>query len=114
MIDLKKILVATDFQRALGAALTYARELARKFGAELTVLHVVDDVAMHAYGVVTGTLMVDPAVQHQYEAEALTQLAAAITNEDRLHLGAHARLLVSSTPAAAIVSYAQSRGSISS
>ena len=45
MILLKKILVATDFSEPSDAALAYGRELARTFGARLTVLHVVDNIA---------------------------------------------------------------------
>ena len=40
MILLKQILVATDFSEPSEAALAYGRELARTFGAQLTVLHV--------------------------------------------------------------------------
>jgi nucleotide-binding universal stress UspA family protein len=45
MITLKHILVATDFGDASSTALNYGRELARRFGATLHVLHVVDDLA---------------------------------------------------------------------
>jgi nucleotide-binding universal stress UspA family protein len=41
MVALNKILVATDFGGPSDSALAYGRELARSFGASLTVLHVV-------------------------------------------------------------------------
>src|SRR4051794_17871262 len=53
MIALKKILVATDFGSASESALRYAQALARGFGAELHVLHVVENLltrAMDGYG----------------------------------------------------------------
>src|SRR6185436_6050990 len=41
MMALKKVLVATDFEPASESALRYGRVLARSFGAELHVLHIV-------------------------------------------------------------------------
>lgn len=40
MANFKKILVPTDFSDDSNNALSYAEELARKFGAEMTVVHV--------------------------------------------------------------------------
>ncbi|HWL09340.1 MAG TPA: universal stress protein [Planctomicrobium sp.] len=44
MIRLSKILVPTDFSEFSKHALQYGCELARRFGAELTLLHVVEDI----------------------------------------------------------------------
>ena len=44
MITIKNILVPTDFGEASDAALMYGRELASRFGAELHVLHVADNM----------------------------------------------------------------------
>ena len=106
MIALKKILVATDFSPPSTAAIAYGRELARSFGAALTVLHVVDDIVMRAYGLDSGVLFTDPAVQRQFEADALTQVAATISDDDRAGLGATGVVIRSSAPSAAIVTYA--------
>src|SRR4051812_50179637 len=46
MIDLHRILVPTDFSKHSHNALTYAAALAEKFGAELYLLHVVQDLAL--------------------------------------------------------------------
>ncbi len=46
MIDLRRILVPTDFSKYSEVALTYATALAEKFGAELYLLHVVQDLAL--------------------------------------------------------------------
>lgn len=46
MIDLRRILVPTDFSKHSQNALRYAAEFAGKFGAELYLLHVVQDLAL--------------------------------------------------------------------
>ena len=46
MIQLKKILVPTDFSESARHALTYAISFAREYTAEVTLLHVVEDVAV--------------------------------------------------------------------
>lgn len=45
MIDLKRILVPTDFSDFSQVALRYGCEFAAKFGAELHLLHVIDNPA---------------------------------------------------------------------
>ena len=105
MIALKKILVATDFSEPSDAALAYGRELARTFGAALTLVHVVDDVMSRGYGIDGGVMLSDPQYQIQVEADARRRLNAAIEGEDRA-ITATARVLMSRSPASAIVSYA--------
>lgn len=46
MIDLHRILVPTDFSKHSQNALRYAAAFAEKFGAELYLLHVVQDLAL--------------------------------------------------------------------
>src|SRR5262245_17061341 len=46
MIDLHRILVPTDFSKHSQTALTYAVSFAEKFGAEIHLLHVVQDFAI--------------------------------------------------------------------
>ena len=110
MIALKKILVATDFSEPSEAALAYGRELARSFGAALTVLHVVDDIMVRAYGIDSGVLLADPDVQRQFEADALRQVDATISDEDRIQLKASGVVLMSRAPSSAIVTYAHESG----
>jgi len=107
MIALKKILVATDFSEPSEAALAYGRELARAFGASLTVVHVVDDTMTRAYGIDGGVLLTDPEMQKEFEASALEQAQALLCEEDRVQLKAVARVLASNAPALAIVTYAR-------
>ena len=45
MIALRNVLVATDFGEPSASALRYGAELARRFGASLHVLHVLDDLS---------------------------------------------------------------------
>jgi nucleotide-binding universal stress UspA family protein len=53
MIDLHRILVPTDFSKHSNNALTYAVAFAEKFGAELHLLHVVQDLALFIPDAVT-------------------------------------------------------------
>jgi universal stress protein A len=53
MIDLHRILVPTDFSKHSHNALTYAVAFAEKFGAELHLLHVVQDLALFIPDAVT-------------------------------------------------------------
>jgi nucleotide-binding universal stress UspA family protein len=46
MIDLHRILVPTDFSKSSSNALVYGAEFARRFGAEVHLLHVVQDLAL--------------------------------------------------------------------
>jgi nucleotide-binding universal stress UspA family protein len=105
MILLKKILVATDFSEPSDAALAYGYELARTFGAQLVVLHVVDNVAGRAYGG-DGFAFVDPRLQTDVEAAARRRLNGLMFAEDGELLRAETVVLTSNAPAAAIADYA--------
>jgi nucleotide-binding universal stress UspA family protein len=105
MIVLKSILVATDFSEPSDAALAYGRELARSFGAQLTVLHVVDNIV--AFGGGDGVVIVDPELQSQIEAGARQQLDSLIFDEDREQLRAKTVLLISNAPSQTITGYAK-------
>jgi universal stress protein A len=53
MIDLHRILVPTDFSKHSKNALMYAAAFAEKFGAEIHLLHVLQDLAVFLPDVVT-------------------------------------------------------------
>lgn len=106
MIALKKILVATDFSQPSEAALAYGRELARTFGASLTLLHVVDNILTRAYGA-DGMVLADQGVQLEIEKSAQHQVDGLLFDEDRQALGAVSLVLTSNSPSAAIVFYAR-------
>src|SRR5215471_17508655 len=46
MVTIRRILAPTDFSDSSAPAVRYAAELADKFGAELVLLHVVQDLAL--------------------------------------------------------------------
>ena len=104
MVVLKKILVATDFSDPSGVALAYGRDLARNSGAQLNVLHVVEDVTMR-YSAEVGFSM--PALQEDLEKKASRELEALITDEDRQQLKALATVETAVNIAEAICRYAK-------
>jgi nucleotide-binding universal stress UspA family protein len=110
MILLKTILVATDFSPASAAALTYGRELASNFGAQLLVTHVAGNVLTRPYAGGDGISFVDPELQQGLEAGARRHLEAVISTDDRELRRARAIVLTSNAPATAIVEYAEEEG----
>ena len=95
MIALKKVLVATDFSEPSDAALAYGRELARTFGASLTVLHIVDNILTRAYGA-EGVVLADPELQREIETSAQRQVDALLfyaqdAAVDLIVMGTHGR-----------------------
>jgi nucleotide-binding universal stress UspA family protein len=76
MIDLHRILVPTDFSKHSHNALTYAVAFAEKFGAELYLLHVVQDLAVFIPEAVAVAPPVTPPMEQMTAAvrEALDRL----------------------------------------
>ena len=70
MITLKKILVPTDFSEHSAKAMLYGSELARKFGAELHLMHAVEMTPL-MYG---EGAYVTPETEAEIEAIATKQL----------------------------------------
>jgi nucleotide-binding universal stress UspA family protein len=109
MIVLKKVLVATDFGPAAESALRYALALARGAGAELHVLHVVENVlarAMDGYGYAA----ISPEVQLDIEDAGRKRTNALLSDEDRREMQAKAATVTSNSPATEIVDYARKNG----
>jgi nucleotide-binding universal stress UspA family protein len=106
MIALNKILVATDFSEPSEAALAYGRELARQFSSTLLVAHVVENVLTGAVGA-DGFVFTDPSIQQHVDATARKRVESLLSDFDRAVLGAEAVVIVSSTPAYAIVDFAR-------
>jgi len=63
MIDLRRILVPTDFSKHSENALAYAAAFAEKLDAELYLLHVVQDLALFVPEAVTVAPPVTPPVE---------------------------------------------------
>lgn len=79
MIDLRRVLVPTDFSKHSENALRYAAAFAERFGAELLVLHVVQDLALFVPDAIAVAPPVAPAVEVLVESaqQALDRLVAA-------------------------------------
>ena len=106
MIVLKKIMVATDFSEPSNAALAYGRQLARTFGAGLTLFHAADNMAARAAGG-DGFAFTDPVLQTEIEEMARNKAGSLISDEDRDQLRAEAVVVTAVSPAAAIADYAR-------
>jgi nucleotide-binding universal stress UspA family protein len=102
MVALRNILVPVDFNEASQHAVAYAKELARASGAQLHLLHVVDDVFALPAGT-EGALSAFPRLARQAEDEARERLKAFVT--DRLPDTVMA--VEVGTPAPAILAYAE-------
>ena len=109
MNTLKEILVATDFGEASATALRYGRDLARRFGARLHVLHVVDLLPARLGGI-EGYVPNLGNIQREIEEQSATDLDALLSDDDRTSLRACAVLRTSTSPAAEIVDYARHNG----
>src|SRR6476619_5077074 len=81
MIDLHRILVPTDFSKHSQNALTYAAAFAEKFGAELYLLHVVQDLALFIPDAITVAPPIAPPVE-QFMAAAKAALERVIQESD--------------------------------
>jgi len=106
MIAPKKILVATDFSEPAKTALDYGRSFARAYGAQLEVLHVVDDIATRATEM-TGTFASVDNVQQQMEVDARTRLQALLDEEDYPILKPEMVVMRSVAPAQTILAFAE-------
>jgi nucleotide-binding universal stress UspA family protein len=85
MIDLHRILIPTDFSKHSQNALAYAVAFAEKFGAELHLLHVVQDLAMFLPdGVTAGPPLLPPV--DQLTAAVRVALDRAIEENHLQHL----------------------------
>lgn len=107
MIEIKNILVATDFSAPSQIALTYARALARQFGATLHVLHAVERPLTDGTNAI-GAVGLAPELQTALGDAERARLDDVITADDRRALHARAVLRTLDRPAHAIVDYAQS------
>ena len=87
MITIKRVLVATDFSPVAETALVYGRQLARTFGAQLQVLHVVDDFSRFNYADGAG-LLPPTAFREEIERAGREKLEALMRDDDRRELRA--------------------------
>ena len=105
MLRIQNILVATDFSDASARALDYARELARAFKASVHVMHVLEDLAAHAWTTEVYVAAL-PGVHEEMEKQARERLEQIVTPEDRRDLATQTVLRLGS-PFVEIVRYAR-------
>jgi nucleotide-binding universal stress UspA family protein len=105
MPAIKKILLATDFSEASDAALDYARTLCDAFGATLHVLHVLEDLAAHAWTTEVYVAAL-PGVHEEMERQARERLEQLMTVEERARRDA-VLALRNGSPFVEVVRYAR-------
>ena len=105
MPAIRTILLATDFSDASEAALGYAKSLAEAFGASLHVLHVLEDLAAHAWTTEVYVAAL-PGVHEEMERQARERIEALLTPEERERYRA-SLVLRSGSPFVEIVRYAR-------
>lgn len=106
MFSLRNVLVATDFSEPAKVALRYGVEFAKRFDAQLHLLHVVDDIAAHPYAAIP--IPVDLGQwQMDLEAGARASLSALLPETERAKVRARLEIIVSTSPAHAVLSYAR-------
>lgn len=108
MITLKKILLATDFSDASAAAAAYARAFADAFSASIHVLHVLEDLAAHAWTTEVYVAAL-PGVHEEMERQARERLEAAFPPEERERYRV-VTVLRTGSPFVEIVRYAREEG----
>lgn len=104
MVTIRRILVPTDFGDCSTPALRYAVELAEKFGAELVLLHVVQDLSLAMPDAVMPTPIPGPDLGQLIEA-GKSGLASLIERENLARLNPRTEVRVGS-PVAEIVAAA--------
>ena len=107
MIDLRHILVPTDFSKHSEVALNYAVALAEKFGAELFLLHVVQDLALFIPDAVAVAPPIAPPVE-QFVAAAREALERVTQVNDLKSLTVH-RDVREGTPFYEIIRFAKEK-----
>jgi nucleotide-binding universal stress UspA family protein len=106
MINLRHVLVPTDFSAASETALVYGRELASRFDAQLHIVTVVENffriVGVEGY-------FSDAGGHNQRDSESIARalLDAAASGPESARSRTRAILLKSSTPGLAVVDYAR-------
>jgi universal stress protein A len=106
MIDLHRILVPTDFSKHSHNALTYAASFAEKFGAEIHLLHVVQDFAVFFPDPIAAGAPGFPPADHLTAAVRAALDRTVREHKQLQHLRVHAEAR-EGTPYHEIVAYAR-------
>jgi nucleotide-binding universal stress UspA family protein len=105
VIALQNILLATDFSEPSSAALDYAKALAKAFGARIHVLHVLEDLAAHAWTTEVYVAAL-PGVHDEMEKQARERLGAVFSADESVQYQVRTELRTGS-PFVEIVRYAR-------
>ena len=107
MIDLKRILLPTDFSKYSQAALDYAAAFAEKFGAELHLLHVVQNLAVFIPDMVNVMPPVGPSPEQM--ATAVKAAFDRLIQEQKLEKFKPVAVSREGTPFYEIIQYAKEK-----
>lgn len=107
MIDLHRILVPTDFSKYSQNALRYAAAFCEKFGSELYLLHVVQNLAVFIPDMITVAPPVMPPMEEM--ATAVQAAFDRIIKENNLHHLAIQRDMREGTPFHEIIRHAREK-----
>jgi len=102
MINLKTILVPSDFSECSDEAVRYGLELARRFDAQLHLLHVVQDPVTQPWAAEGFSVPLFEVVD-QWQRQAEERLTAVVPEEDKPRVTI---VSVVATPYAEILDYA--------
>ena len=105
MPTIEKVLFATDFSEASDAALEYATAMAGAFHASLHVLHVLEDLAAHAWTTEVYVAAL-PGVHEEMERQARERLEQILSPEQRAAYSAEL-VLRTGSPFVEVVRYAR-------
>jgi universal stress protein A len=108
MPTINKVLLATDFSEASDYALKYALAMAGAFKASLHVLHVLEDLAAHAWTTEVYVAAL-PGVHEEMERQAQERLEQLLTPEQRAACNA-TTVLRTGSPFVEVVRYARDEG----
>jgi nucleotide-binding universal stress UspA family protein len=104
VIKLKKLLVPTDFSESARHALTYGTSFAREYGAELTLLHVVENLTVGYASDLFPVPMAEVFQEISGYAKAELAKLAEVTREKDV---AVVEQVVQGKPSAEIIRFAQ-------
>lgn len=107
MINLRRILVPIDFSPHSEQALKYGMALAERFGAELYLVHVFQDLTIYQTEVVSGAPPIMPPVD-QLTASMRAELQRLVDDKQLQRFNTHAEV-VEGAPVEEIVDYAKEK-----
>lgn len=108
MIEIKRILLPTDFSDCSREALKYAVGMAREFCAELTVLHVINE-QIFTEGLTLPRVISEEELESEVRREAGRQMDNFLASVEGLGELQHSTLIIRGKPFAEIVKYAKEK-----